>query len=173
MKPISSNQSVRQQPTPPQPHTRVSHRQHQLPIQEFSAGGIVFRTSYETGYEFVLIKDGYGKWTFPKGRIEQGESPEAAALAEVEEETGVRDPHIIGKLGEVILTLHPKGAPSHRKKVFFFLIKTRYATVEKEYQKPSVQDARWFSSEEALRILGYANMKTLFTKALRMLKRIE
>ncbi len=173
MKSSPSNQNLHSLPTAPQPRAQPSRRNRQLPIQEFSAGGIVFRSSSETGYEFVLIKDGYGKWTFPKGRIEKGESPEAAALAEVEEETGVRDPHIIGKLGEVILTLHPKNAPSHRKKVFFYLIKTRYATVEKEYQKPSVQDARWFTQEQAFDALGYVNMKLLFTKALKMLKRIE
>jgi len=160
-------------PKTSKPRTHTSNLNHPLPIKEFSAGGIVFRSSPKTGYKFILIKDGYGNWTFPKGRIEPGESPEAAALAEVEEEAGVRDPHIIGKLGEVILTLHPKDARSYRKKVFFFLIKTRYTTVEKEYKKPSVQDARWFTKEEAMNALRYANMKLLFSKALKMLKKIE
>lgn len=144
-----------------------------IPIQEFSAGGIVFRAAGNNQYEFILIQDGYGKWTFPKGRIEPGESAEAAALAEVEEEAGIREPNIIGKLGEVILTLHPKNAPIHKKKVYFFLIKTKYSTVEKEYQKPSVLDARWFPMNEVPNMLGYTNMKTLYLRAIEMIKRIE
>lgn len=43
---------------------------------------------------FLLLKrsiePGYGKWTFPGGYVDRGESPEEAAVREAEEETGVR-----------------------------------------------------------------------------------
>jgi 8-oxo-dGTP diphosphatase len=32
----------------------------------------------------------HGDWTFPKGKVEEGETDEQAALREVEEETGLR-----------------------------------------------------------------------------------
>ena len=32
----------------------------------------------------------YGDWTFPKGKVEEGETDEQAAVREVEEETGLR-----------------------------------------------------------------------------------
>lgn len=54
---------------------------------EFSAGGVVKRES-----EVLLIKTkdlkGNEVWTFPKGKIERGETSKEAALREVSEETG-------------------------------------------------------------------------------------
>ena len=38
----------------------------------------------------LLVHRAYGDWTFPKGKCDPGESDEACALREVEEETGLR-----------------------------------------------------------------------------------
>jgi 8-oxo-dGTP pyrophosphatase MutT (NUDIX family) len=62
-------------------------------------GGVVFNSRGE-----VLLrspKGGYGgdRWTFPKGRPNNGETEEAAALREVREETGY-DARIICALSE-------------------------------------------------------------------------
>jgi ADP-ribose pyrophosphatase len=51
-----------------------------------SAGGLVFNLEGEV----LLIRDRLGYWVYPKGHIEEGESPQEAARREVEEETGVR-----------------------------------------------------------------------------------
>ena len=49
---------------------------------ETSAGGVVFRL--ENGQPmYLLIRDSYHNWGFPKGHLERGELPEAAALREV------------------------------------------------------------------------------------------
>jgi len=42
---------------------------------EVSAGGIVFRRLPDGGARFLLIKDSYDNWGFPKGHLEDGESP--------------------------------------------------------------------------------------------------
>ncbi|MGE5587498.1 MAG: NUDIX hydrolase [Clostridia bacterium] len=52
---------------------------------EVSAGIVVFR-----GDQVLIIKNRFGEWVLPKGKVEAGETSEAAALREVEEETGVR-----------------------------------------------------------------------------------
>jgi 8-oxo-dGTP diphosphatase len=51
-----------------------------------AAGGIVERD----GRLLVVHRPKYDDWSFPKGKLEDGETWEAAALREVEEETGLR-----------------------------------------------------------------------------------
>ncbi len=57
-----------------------------------AAGGLVVRpAAVGLGPEVLLVhRPKYDDWTFPKGKAERGESEEACALREVEEETGLR-----------------------------------------------------------------------------------
>src|ERR1051325_5923127 len=55
------------------------------------AGGVVRRTvNDEVQYLIVAASDNPDIWVLPKGHIEKGETPEAAAVREVMEEAGVR-----------------------------------------------------------------------------------
>ena len=55
-----------------------------------AAGGLVVRQG-ERGSEVLLVhRQRYDDWTFPKGKVDPGESDEDAARREVEEETGFR-----------------------------------------------------------------------------------
>ena len=65
-------------------------RQLRVPRDETSAGGVVFRVE-EGRPLYLLIRDSYQNWGFPKGHLEAGERPEDAALREVSEETGLGD----------------------------------------------------------------------------------
>ena len=51
-----------------------------------AAGGVVVRD----GRVLLVHRPRYGDWTLPKGKLEDGEAWEDAALREVEEETGLR-----------------------------------------------------------------------------------
>ena len=53
-----------------------------------AAGGVVERD----GRVLLVHRPRYDDWTFPKGKLDPGESFEDAALREVEEETGVSAP---------------------------------------------------------------------------------
>jgi len=55
--------------------------------KEHSAGGVIFE---DGSVLLILAKNLKGDrvWTFPKGHLEAGETPEAAAIREVSEETG-------------------------------------------------------------------------------------
>jgi 8-oxo-dGTP pyrophosphatase MutT (NUDIX family) len=64
----------------------MSRRRAEL---EVSAGGIVYRRAGVEPARFLLIRDSYDNWGFPKGHLEDGESPADAARRETGEETGL------------------------------------------------------------------------------------
>ena len=53
--------------------------------EEISAGGVVL-----FGNAILLLRKFNGDWVLPKGKVEEGENNEEAALREVAEETGVK-----------------------------------------------------------------------------------
>ena len=58
-------------------------------IEVRAAGGVIWRRG-DDGIEVALVhRPKYRDWTFPKGKLEPGESDEAAAHREVLEETGL------------------------------------------------------------------------------------
>ena len=59
----------------------------QRPTIVRAAGGLVVRSPLEV---LLVHRPKYDDWTFPKGKAKRGESEEACALREVEEETGLR-----------------------------------------------------------------------------------
>ena len=76
-----------------------------LPIIE-SAGGLVCNR-----YHHILLMFKRGKWDMPKGRIEEGQSREVAALREVQEEVGLQGSKLSIQ-GKLVSTWH---TTSHQK----------------------------------------------------------
>lgn len=72
---------------------RKAFWKHFTPIE--AAGGIVQNESHD-----VLFIERLGKWDLPKGKIDPGETPEQAAVREIEEETGVGGLTLRKKVGE-------------------------------------------------------------------------
>ena len=58
-----------------------------MPDKEHSAGGVIFEDGNVLLIQMQNLK-GDKVWTFPKGHLDGGETPEQAALREVAEETG-------------------------------------------------------------------------------------
>jgi 8-oxo-dGTP diphosphatase len=75
-----------------------------------AAGGIVMREAAPGRTEIACIyRESRGDWTFPKGKLDAGESFEEAALREVHEETGMHC-SIVRFVGTTNYT-HRKGRP--------------------------------------------------------------
>src|SRR6266567_8369651 len=67
----------------------------------FAAGGIISRETSHRDEVMVIHRKRHGDWTFPKGKLKQGESFQQAAIREVREETGckVRLGKFLGAIG--------------------------------------------------------------------------
>lgn len=69
---------------------RISPRRSSNASPIRAAGGLIWRKG-ESGYEVVVIRrEKYQDWTLPKGKLDPGETWEAAALREIREETGFK-----------------------------------------------------------------------------------
>ena len=84
-----------------------------------SAGGIVFRREPDGVARFLLIRDSYDNWGFPKGHLEDGESPAEAALRETAEETGLDAPRPAGPIRVIDWHFRFRGRHIHKYCHFF------------------------------------------------------
>ena len=107
-----------------------------------------------------------GVWALPKGNIGHGEKPDATALREVAEETGVEG-KLGEKLGDVRYVYSRRGVRVF-KVVSFFLLRAgrgRIGEIEAE-MRIEVADARWLPLDEAPRLLAYGGEREMAVKAL-------
>jgi 8-oxo-dGTP pyrophosphatase MutT (NUDIX family) len=133
---------------------------------ETSAGGIVFRL--DAGQPaFLLIRDSYHNWGFPKGHLEAGEEPAAAALREVQEETGLSDLSIRGEIETIDWFFRFRGQLIH-KVCHFFLMETAEATTCPQHAE-GITACRWMRFEEAQSLVSYANARDVLRRAQEML----
>ncbi len=141
--------------------------------REFSAGGIVFNNQ---GQVLLTQHSQNHHWSFPKGWIDAGETPEQAALREVREEGGVVA-EITGKIGysKYTYTLHgPARNATHSvaggEKIFkivtYFLMK--YLKGDPKDHDWEVEDIGWYEPEAALKKLSFSQDKVLLKKALEL-----
>jgi len=89
----------------------------QQKIKEQSAGIILLRR--ERGEWKCLLLRAYGRWDFPKGRREPGESLLQAAIRETKEESGIR--HTRFRWG---LRAWKTGVYSQGKRAYYFVAQT-------------------------------------------------
>ena len=99
------------------------------------------------GWLFLLLR-AYRNWDFPKGLVEEGEDPLAAARREVQEETLIEDLHF--DWGERFI----ETAPYNRNKVArYYLARTAIEAVtlpvRPELGRPEHHESRWMSHEDA------------------------
>ncbi|MEO8637167.1 MAG: NUDIX domain-containing protein [Gemmatimonadales bacterium] len=125
--------------------------------REVSAGGIVFRRGVDQQARFLLIRDPYEHWGFPKGHLEGEETPAQAAERETMEETGLDDLQLHGPIRIIDWHFRFKGRYIH-KFCHFFLFESPAAAVVPQLEE-GITDHRWLSLDEALETLSYDNAR--------------
>ncbi len=138
-------------------------------VEQVSAGGAAFRRTAD-GYEIAIISVVPSRrWQLPKGLIDQGETPETAALREVREEAGI-EADLLSKI-ETIEYWYVGENRGERvrfhKLVHFFLMK--YAAGDVENHDFEVIEARWVKAGEALKRLAFKSERETVEKAIKMI----
>ena len=135
---------------------------------EVSAGGIVFRRIPGEGPLYLLIRDSYNNWGFPKGHLEGEESPAQAALRETEEETGLKHLVLQGPIRVIDWHFRFRGRHIH-KYCHFFLFESAEGEVCPQVDE-GITACQWRPLQEALDILSYDNARGVLTRAGEMVR---
>jgi 8-oxo-dGTP pyrophosphatase MutT (NUDIX family) len=154
-------------PTPDRDAVRARAR------EEVSAGGVVFRVVASNGApvpHYLLIRDSYRNWGFPKGHLEAGEGPEGAAVREVEEETGLGTLVVVGAIDTIDWYFRFRGRLIH-KVCHFYLMRSDSATTCPQ-RAEGITACRWAPFPEAVALVSYANARTVLERADAMVQRL-
>ncbi len=130
---------------------------------EVSAGGIVFRRDPDGQARFLLIRDSYGNWGFPKGHLEEGESPADAAVRETAEETGLDQLVLRGPIRVIDWHFRFRGRPIHKYCHFFLLESPAGECIPQRDE--GITDFRWLPLAGALDKLSYDNARGVLKRA--------
>jgi len=130
-----------------------------------AAGGIVHRGARGDQPLVLLVhRPRYNDWSLPKGKAEPGERDEDTALREVEEETGLRC-----LLGDRAGETRYRDSKGRDKIVHYWLMEpgSMGDTVDGNSFVPNdeVDELRWCSVADALKLLTYAHDRTLLQRA--------
>ena len=121
-----------------------------------AAGGVVTRPGPDGPTEFLVVhRPRYDDWSLPKGKLEPGESFEAAAQREVEEETGLRC-----ELGRELSPVEYRDRKGRPKFVRYWLMDAA-ETAHPFVPNSEVDRLCWCSPEDALRLLSYEHDREL------------
>jgi 8-oxo-dGTP diphosphatase len=114
-----------------------------------AAGGVVMRRGPEETEIAVVHRPRYDDWSFPKGKLDPGETFEEAALREVREETG-----LICRLGPELAFAHYDDNKGRPKVVRYWLM----AVIEDPGFEPNeeVDELRWLTPGDAAELLTYS-----------------
>lgn len=116
-----------------------------------SAGVVVVRHAAE-GWRFLLLR-AFNHWDFPKGMVESGEEPLAAAVREVREESLIDD--LDFGWGE---SSTQTGPYSRGKVARYFIARTKTVDitlpVNPELGRPEHSEFRWVSYDEAMALVS-------------------
>jgi len=117
-----------------------------------AAGGVVSRH----GEVLVIHRPKYDDWSFPKGKLDDGESWEDAAVREVEEETGLQC-----SLGPEVGSTSYVDSHGRPKVARYWLMRPEGGEFE---PTDEVDEIAWLRPEEAAERLSYERDRLLLQR---------
>lgn len=142
-------------------------------VREPTSGGIVFRRSKSDPkkIEILLIQDSKGRWTIPKGHIEDGEKARETAEREIREETGLEEMKVHDWLGKINFR--------YRRAESLVLMTTEIFLVQALGDSDKIKPEKWMSSlkwmpsNEALEKIEYEDIGKLILIGLNKIRSLN
>lgn len=135
-------------------------------LNAVSAGGVVVAGA-EGDFDVALVTPNHRRvWCLPKGTLEAGEGPEAAAVREVREETGL-DAEIIEKIDEISYWFYTPTRARVHKVVHFYLMRCLGGDVHDHDHE--IAEARLVPLLDAPELLAYRGERGIVEKAINRL----
>ena len=137
-------------------------------VREPTAGGIVYRRAKKGDVEILMIQDSKGRWTIPKGHIEEGETARQTAEREIREETGLQQMTVQDWLGKINFR--------YRRANSLVLMTTEIFLVRAEGDDNDVKPEKWMTSiawlpaSEALDKIEYEDIGKLILLGLKKIR---
>ncbi|MDB5179265.1 MAG: hypothetical protein JWN01_1208 [Patescibacteria group bacterium] len=144
---------------------KPKNRRHVRAVREFTAGGVVYRL-VEDRVQILMIQDRLGRWTIPKGHVEEGESIEQTAVREVTEETGLPDLRLGEKLDKLHFFYRKEGKLIFMTTYVFLMEALGDTDNVIPENSEGIVDAKWFDQDKALGLIEYRDTEKLFRLAL-------
>ena len=136
-------------------------------VRETSAGGLVVRRDGELPEGAVIARlnrAGKVEWCLPKGHLEGDETPEQAAIREIEEETGIRG-EILESLGSIDYWFSVDGKRVHKHVHHYLLIAIGGTlTIEGDPDQEAI-DVAWVPLVELDARLSFPNERRIVEQA--------
>lgn len=127
--------------------------------REATSGGIVFRHGQGKDIEILLIQDPKGRWSIPKGHVEEGETDKETAIREIGEEANLKELRVIDRLGKTEFR--------YRRMKTLVLMTTQVYLVEALGDTDAIKkeefyaNIKWFPFNEALDAIEYEDIGKL------------
>ena len=117
--------------------------------------------------DVLVVNQNGDSWSLPKGHIDAGETPRAAAEREIAEESGITSVQFVRDLGSYeryLIGLDGKDDTSELKNITMFLYKTdQHELVPTDPHNP---EARWVKAQNVADLLTHPKDKAFFERAL-------
>lgn len=141
-------------------------------VEQISAGGVAFRHTDNQLQVAIVSVNPSRRWQLPKGIIDEGETPEIAAVREVREEAGIETEllELIEKIEYWYVGDYRGERVRFHKFVYFYLLK--YTGGDTANHDHEIVEARFVVPNEAVEMLAFSGEKTVVEKAVEMIAKL-
>jgi 8-oxo-dGTP pyrophosphatase MutT (NUDIX family)/RNA:NAD 2'-phosphotransferase (TPT1/KptA family) len=146
--------------------------------EQLSAGGFPMRTNAKGRIELAMIRVKRRSgvtWEVAKGKLEDGETPEATACREVQEEMGfTANVSVVCFVDEVRYGFLAPGRQPRLKTIFLYLLQSE-TPIESfsPAHDEGVVDVGWFEAERAAELVTHTSLKPVMHRVVRAVHEIE